>query len=42
MKTFQKWPKQIGQIPEELAQAGFYYTGIGDYVKCFLLRVSFM
>ena len=35
MKTFQKWPKQIGQIPEELAQAGFYYTSVGDYVKCF-------
>ena len=35
IKTFDKWPKQIQQIPEELAQAGFYYTNIGDKVKCF-------
>ena len=35
IKTFQKWPKQIQQRPEDLAKAGFYYTKVGDYVKCF-------
>ena len=35
MKTFKNWPKQIVQQPKELAQAGFYYIGEGDKVKCF-------
>ncbi|MCG8625419.1 MAG: hypothetical protein MJE68_25905 [Proteobacteria bacterium] len=35
IKTFKKWPKQIEQHPQELAQAGFYYTEKGDQVKCF-------
>ena len=35
IKTFQKWPKQIKQLPKDLARAGFYYTKVGDYVKCF-------
>ena len=35
IKTFQKWPKQIEQLAEDLARAGFYYTKVGDYVKCF-------
>lgn len=35
LKTFEGWPPQISQKPEELAKAGFYYTGKGDQVLCF-------
>ena len=35
IKTFKKWPKQIKQTPQELAEAGFYYTQKGDTVRCF-------
>ena len=34
-KTFTTWPIQIKQTPEELASAGFYYTGNSDKVVCF-------
>jgi len=33
--SFVDWPKSIKQRPEALAEAGFYYTGVGDKVKCF-------
>lgn len=33
--TFQKWPKAIKQRPADLAEAGFYYTGVGDQTLCF-------
>ena len=26
IKTYKKWPKQIKQTPQELTEAGFYYT----------------
>ena len=26
IKTYKKWPKQIKKTPQELAEAGFYYT----------------
>ena len=30
------WPsKRVNQSPEKLAQAGFYYCGYGDNVRCF-------
>ena len=35
LKTFKNWPKQIEQQPKDLAEAGFYYTKIGDKVRCF-------
>ncbi|AKR17527.1 IAP-3 [Mocis latipes granulovirus] len=35
LSTFDDWPKGLTQTPEELAEAGFYYTGAGDKVKCF-------
>ncbi|XP_054005935.1 putative inhibitor of apoptosis [Hylaeus anthracinus] len=35
LQTFRGWPKNIKQIPEVLASAGFYYTGIADHVRCF-------
>ena len=38
LRTFSqgnKWPaKRVAQNPVLLAQAGFYYCGIGDYVRC--------
>ncbi|KAL3883082.1 hypothetical protein ACJMK2_029375 [Sinanodonta woodiana] len=33
--TFTKWPSSMTQKPEEVAQAGFYYTGLNDVVRCF-------
>ncbi|KAL3883084.1 hypothetical protein ACJMK2_029377 [Sinanodonta woodiana] len=35
LSTFTKWPSSMTQKPEEVAQAGFYYTGINDVVRCF-------
>lgn len=33
VKTFKDWPKSLKQKPNELAAAGFFYTGIGDKGK---------
>ncbi|XP_041348287.1 capping protein inhibiting regulator of actin dynamics-like isoform X2 [Gigantopelta aegis] len=33
--TFREWPSQMYQKPEELCEAGFYYTGCADKVICF-------
>ncbi|NXY77063.1 BIR7B protein, partial [Glareola pratincola] len=33
--TFQNWPRYTGMRPEQLAGAGFFYTGQGDVVRCF-------
>ena len=38
--TFAKWPKQMAQQPTMLVQAGFYYSGNGDYVTCFHCGIS--
>lgn len=38
--SFQEWPRQIRQKPEELARNGFYYSGIGDKVVCFYCDVK--
>ncbi|AJD09274.1 inhibitor of apoptosis protein 3 [Condylorrhiza vestigialis mutiple nucleopolyhedrovirus] len=35
LETFVDWPLSLKQKPEQLAEAGFYYTGKGDKVKCF-------
>lgn len=35
LRTFDNWPTDVTQKPEELAAAGFYYTGNGDQVRCF-------
>ncbi|XP_004689103.1 PREDICTED: baculoviral IAP repeat-containing protein 3 [Condylura cristata] len=35
MKTFYNWPSNAPVHPEQLASAGFYYTGHSDDVKCF-------
>jgi len=35
IRTFRDWPPALKQQPEELADAGFYYIGLSDQVKCF-------
>ncbi|XP_078248134.1 baculoviral IAP repeat-containing protein 7 isoform X1 [Pogona vitticeps] len=35
LATFQNWPSYARVSPEILAGAGFFYTGQGDYVRCF-------
>ncbi|KAL8562474.1 hypothetical protein ACOMHN_008618 [Nucella lapillus] len=35
LATFVSWPAQMKQKPAVLAQAGLYYIGDGDKVKCF-------
>ncbi|XP_012276923.1 baculoviral IAP repeat-containing protein 7-A isoform X2 [Orussus abietinus] len=35
LRTFEGWPENLRQTPEMLANAGFYYFGIGDRVRCF-------
>ncbi|CAK1585402.1 unnamed protein product [Parnassius mnemosyne] len=35
LRTFKDWPRCMRQKPEELAEAGFFYTGQGDKTKCF-------
>ena len=36
------WPPSIPVKPDELAAAGFYYTGMGDKVSCFYCGISLM
>lgn len=38
--TFNSWPKQMVQKPEEMVSSGFYYTGRGDVVQCFHCGIS--
>lgn len=33
--TFQNWPIQLHQKPQDLALSGFFYTDKGDQVTCF-------
>lgn len=35
LKSFHNWPPNGQLTPQELANAGFYYTGVGDQVACF-------
>ncbi|AAP29821.1 inhibitor of apoptosis 3 [Choristoneura fumiferana multiple nucleopolyhedrovirus] len=35
LRTFTEWPRGLKQRPEKLAEAGFFYTGRSDKVKCF-------
>jgi baculoviral IAP repeat-containing protein 7/8 len=35
MQTFETWPLSLKQKPEDLVEAGFYYTGMADRVICF-------
>lgn len=35
MESFSTWPLHIKLRPEELSDAGFFYTGVGDRTICF-------
>lgn len=35
IESFEDWPKTMRQKPQQLSDAGFYYTGKGDRVSCF-------
>ncbi|KAL5292470.1 IAP1 family protein [Megaselia abdita] len=35
LRSFGDWPRNMKQKPAELSAAGFFYTGVGDRVKCF-------
>ncbi|NWT71333.1 BIR7B protein, partial [Prunella himalayana] len=35
LSTFESWPQNSSMHPEQLARAGFFYTGRGDVVRCF-------
>lgn len=35
LRSFSNWPKQMKQKPEQLADAGLFYTQHGDNVVCF-------
>lgn len=33
--SYTDWPTALTQTPRDLAQAGFFYVGNGDYTRCF-------
>ncbi|XP_026749078.2 baculoviral IAP repeat-containing protein 7 [Galleria mellonella] len=35
LATFERWPADRTQVPMALAEAGFFYTGTDDQVRCF-------
>lgn len=35
LRSFREWPKMMRQRPEQLTDAGFFYTGRSDRVICF-------
>ncbi|XP_063361874.1 E3 ubiquitin-protein ligase XIAP-like [Cydia amplana] len=35
LKSYKHWPPSLPTKPEELAEAGFFYTGTGDRTQCF-------
>lgn len=35
LKTYEDWPTSLKQKPKQLSDAGFFYTGMSDRVKCF-------
>jgi hypothetical protein len=35
LKTYTGWPQSSGQTPEVMSEAGFFYIGTRDHVKCF-------
>ena len=34
-KSFKRWPERVVQKPEDMADAGFFYCGLSDHVRCF-------
>ncbi|QKE44583.1 putative inhibitor of apoptosis protein [Yalta virus] len=39
IKSFNDWPRGLRQHSKELADAGFFYTGANETVRCFKCRV---
>lgn len=35
LASFSDWPKSMKQTPQQMADAGFFYTGKSDIVQCF-------
>ncbi|KAL3863441.1 hypothetical protein ACJMK2_005197 [Sinanodonta woodiana] len=35
IQSFNGWPVHLDQTPQLMAEAGFFYVGIQDYVRCF-------
>lgn len=35
LQTFREWPRGLGLAPETLVAAGFFHTGLSDWVQCF-------
>ncbi|CAC5393833.1 BIRC2_3 [Mytilus coruscus] len=35
LDSFNHWPSYLTQTPEEMATAGFFFTGIEDHCRCF-------
>uniref|UniRef100_A0A182JW50 RING-type domain-containing protein n=1 Tax=Anopheles christyi TaxID=43041 RepID=A0A182JW50_9DIPT len=35
LKSYDDWPTSLKQKPKQLSDAGFFYTGMSDRVKCF-------
>lgn len=35
VKSFSDWPASMTQKPRDMALAGFFYAGYGDYARCF-------
>lgn len=35
LRSFDTWPRGLTQKPQEMAEAGFFYTGCDDRVICF-------
>ncbi|XP_038022226.1 baculoviral IAP repeat-containing protein 7 isoform X1 [Anas platyrhynchos] len=40
LSTFQNWPQSSEMRPEQLARAGYFYTGQGDMVRCYYCNGS--
>ena len=35
LESYNRWPELVTQKPQELAEAGFFYCGLSDHVRCF-------
>ncbi|XP_062569652.1 uncharacterized protein LOC134231693 isoform X1 [Saccostrea cucullata] len=35
LSSFDGWPSHMAQTPREMARAGYFYAGYGDYARCF-------
>jgi len=38
--TFRDWPQAMPQRPKDLAEAGFFYLGRGDFAQCFYCSIG--